>query len=114
MPAKIRLAILGADEDVPRLLTALGRALDGQAVLVYRPREGEALLVHQVRKQPARIWRNQTGAPPSRPAEAVTEAEAVQFVKRIKAGPPPKGPALLKGAWSGALILNEDTVALTF
>lgn len=112
MAEKFRLVITGADEDVPRLITAYGRACGGELTLVYRPREGEALLVHQLAKQPAKVWRTEVGAPPIRPVEEVAPAEASQLLKRIKAGPPPRGPALLKGVWNGWLICNDSGVGI--
>ena len=112
MAEKFRLVITGADEDSPRLITAYGRACGGEITLVYRPREGEALLVHQVKKQPARYWRTIDGEPPLRPNIEIAPAEAMQMLKRIKAGPPPRATAMLRGTWNGWLTCNEQGVEL--
>ena len=61
MSEKFRLNIVGADEDVPRLLLAYGRGCGGEVALVVRPRDNIALLVHQVKKQPAKVWRCSSG-----------------------------------------------------
>ena len=54
---KFRLNIVGADEDVPRVMLAYGHACGGEVAFVMRPRDNTALLIHQVKKQPAKVWR---------------------------------------------------------
>jgi hypothetical protein len=103
-PEKFRLNVVGADEDVPRLLLAYGRGCGGEVALVVRPRDNTALLVHQVKKQPAKVWRTDLGLAPSHAPELdAAPADAVAELKRLKASPPPAGPATLKGKWSGYL-----------
>jgi hypothetical protein len=101
---KFHLKIVGADEDVPRLLLAYGRACGGEMAFVMRPREDRGVLVHQLKKQPARIWRTASGhAPADAPEEEIEPTTAVGEVTRMKASPPPAGPATLRGTWSGVL-----------
>ena len=75
-PERFRLQVLGADEDVPRLLLAYGRACGGELALVVRPRDNTALLVHQVKAQPAKVWRTDLGLAPSHPPELDTDPTA--------------------------------------
>ncbi len=104
MAEKFHLKIVGADEDVPRLLLAYGRACGGEMAFVMRPREDRGVLVHQLKKQPARIWRTASGhAPADAPEEEIEPTTAVGEVTRMKASPPPAGPATLRGTWSGVL-----------
>lgn len=72
---KFRLNVTGADEDVPRLLLAYGRACGGEVAFVMRPRDNTALLIHQVKKPPRRCggptWasrpRTRPNSTPTRP-----------------------------------------------
>ncbi len=113
MPEKFRLNILGADEDVPRLLLAYGRACGGEVAFVMRPRDNTALLVHQVKKQPAKVWRTDQGLAPSHPPEEDADpGAAVAEVKRTKANPPPAGPATLRGRWVGLLNCEDGTPSM--
>lgn len=108
MAEKFQLKIVGADEDVPRLLLAYGRACGGEMAFVMRPREDRGVLVHQVKKQPARIWRTAMGqAPAYAPEEEIEPGTAVAEVTRMKASPPPAGPATLRGAWTGVLYCTD-------
>jgi hypothetical protein len=107
---KFRLNIVGADEDVPRLLLAYGHACGGEVALVVRPRDNTALLVHQVKKQPAKVWRTDLGLAPSHAPELdAAPADAVAEIRRMKASPPPAGPATLKGKWAGHLSCEDGT-----
>jgi hypothetical protein len=109
-PEKFRLNILGADEDVPRLLLAYGRGCGGEVAFVMRPRDNTALLVHQVKKEPAKVWRTDLGLAPSRAPELDADpAAAVTELKKLKAGAPPAGPATLKGKWAGTLFCDDGT-----
>ncbi len=113
MSEKFRLNIVGADEDVPRLLLAYGRGCGGEVALVVRPRDNIALLVHQVKKQPAKVWRTDLGLAPSHAPELdAAPADAVSEIRRMKANPPPAGPATLKGKWAGMLFCDEGTPRL--
>jgi hypothetical protein len=106
-PERFRLQVLGADEDVPRLLLAYGRGCGGEVAFVMRPRDNTALLVHQVKKEPAKVWRTDLGLAPSHAPELDTDpTAAVGEIKRMKANPPPSGPATLKGKWAGTLICD--------
>ena len=120
---QFRLHIEGADEDVPRLLLVYGKGCGGEIAFVFRPRDGEGVLVHQVKGQPAQVWvSNLAQLPegvrpanagklntdgPQKPAWAVGSNEAVALIKRLKANVPKKGPATLRGTWKGELRCNE-------
>jgi len=105
-----RLNLVGADEDVPRLLLAYGRACGGEVAFVMRPRDNTAVLVHQVKAQPAKVWRTDLGLAPSHPPELdLDPAGAVREIKTMKANPPPAGPATLKGKWAGTLRCDGGT-----
>ncbi len=107
-PERFRLQVVGADEDVPRMLLAYGRGCGGEVAFVMRPRENTALLVHQMKKQPARIWKDATGAAPTMaPSTEMAAAEALAEIRRAKASPPPAGPATLRGTWSGKLMCDD-------
>jgi hypothetical protein len=118
---KFRLNIVGADEDVPRLLLSYGRGCGGEVALVMRPRDGQAALVHQVKKQPAKVWSSDrslapdtVGDAPLVPATELPATDAVALVRRLKSSPPAKGPASLRGMWRGALFCTDGkpTMAL--
>ena len=56
----------------------------GEIAFVMRPRESTALLVHQVKKQPAKVWRTDLGLAPSHAPELeVAPADAVALAARI-------------------------------
>ncbi len=111
---KFRLNIIGSDEDVPRLMLAYGRGCGGEVAFIMRPRDNTALLVHQVKKQPAKVWRTDLGLAPSHAPELDADpAAAVAELKKLKAGPPPAGPATLKGKWAGHLLCEEGTPRVT-
>ena len=120
---QFRLNIVGADDDVPRLLLVYGKGCGGEVAFVLRPRDGEGVLVHQVKGQPAAVWvSNLAQLPegvrpsnagklnadgPQKPAWAVGSNEAVSLIKRLKASPPKGGPATLRGSWKGELRCND-------
>lgn len=120
---RFRLNIVGADEDVPRLLLVYGKGCGGEVAFVFRPREGEGVLVHQKKGVPALVWvRNLDQLPegvrpsvagklesdgPRAPAWSVGASEAVSLIKRLKANPPKTGPATLRGTWKGELRCAE-------
>ncbi len=107
---KFRLNVVGADEDVPRVLLAYGRGCGGEVAFVMRPRDNTALLVHQVKKQPAKVWRTDLGLAPSHAPELdAAPADAVAEIVRLKSSPPPAGPATLKGKWAGVLLCDNGT-----
>lgn len=112
MPEKFTLTVVGAEEDIPRMLLGHGRACGGEFTLVYRPREGESLLVHQAKKGPAHIWSTTVGAAPTQPGIEIAPAEAKAQLVRIKAGPPPRGPAMLRGQWRGWLFCSDAGVRI--
>ena len=110
---KFRLTITGADEDVPRLLLAWGRGCGGEVAFVMRPRDNTALLVHQVKKQPAKVWRTDLGLAPSHAPELdAAPAEAVNEVKHLRSNPPPAGPATLRGKWAGTLFCTDGNPSI--
>ncbi len=107
---KFRLNIVGAEEDVPRVLLAYGKGCGGEVAFVMRPRDNTAVLVHQVKKEPAKVWRTDLGHAPSHAPESDTApSDAVAEIRRMKANPPPVGPATLKGTWKGTLLCIEGT-----
>jgi hypothetical protein len=113
-PEKFRLNVVGADEDVPRLLLAYGRGCGGEVALVMRPRDNTALLVHQVKKQAAKVWRTDLGLAPSHAPELdAAPADAVAELKRLKSSPPSAGPATLKGKWAGYLHCDDGKPRMT-
>ena len=111
---RFRLQFVGADEDLPRLLLAYGRACGGEVAFVMRPRDNTALLIHQVKKAPAKVWRTDLGLAPSHPPELDIDASAaVAEIRTMKASPPPAGPATLKGKWAGVLVCDNGTPRVT-
>ncbi len=111
---KFKLTLVGADEDVPRLLLAFGKGCGGEVALVMRPRDNTALLVHQVKKEPAKVWRTDLGLAPSHAPElAVAPNDAVAELRKLKSSPPPAGPATLRGTWTGALHCVDGTPSMT-
>ncbi len=79
-----------------------------------RPRDNTALLVHQVKKQPAKVWRTDLGLAPSHAPELdAAPAEAVNEVKRLRSNPAPAGPATLRGKWTGTLFCTDGKPSIT-
>ena len=113
-PEKFRFNIVGAEEDVPRVLLAYGRGCGGEVAFVMRPRDNTALLVHQVKRQPAKVWRTDLGLAPSHAPELDADpTAAVAELRKLKSGPPPAGPATLKGKWAGLLFCTDGTPSIT-
>ena len=107
---KFRLNIVGAEEDVPRVLLAYGHGCGGEVAFAMRPRDNTGLLIHQVKKEPAKVWRTDLGLAPSHAPELdAAPADAVAEIRRMKANPPAAGPATLKGVWKGTLLCDDGT-----
>ena len=120
---QFRLNIEGADEDVPRLLLVYGKGCGGEVAFVLRPRDGEGVLVHQVKGAPSAVWVSNLsqlpeGVRPSNAGKSLTDGpqrptwnvganEAVALIKRLKSNPPKAGPATLRGTWKGELRCND-------
>jgi hypothetical protein len=78
-----------------------------------RPRDNTALLVHQVKRQPAKVWRTDLGLAPSHAPELDADpSAAVTELRKLKSAPPPAGPATLKGKWAGMLLCNDGTPSI--
>lgn len=104
-----KLSILGADEDLPRLLMCSGYACGGGFAFVHRVRTNEAMLAHQVKGEAAQIWQTSEGQAPSRPPTGVTtEAAALVRFRELKKDAGAAGPATLKGSWTGVLHCGDD------
>lgn len=101
------LSIVGAGEQVPRLITGIGSACGGQFGLVLRPTEHTGTLVH-LRKDGVTAWSSTKGDSPRRPEQATTAEEAVARIKALKASPPAASPVMLKGAWKGVLVCDDQ------
>ena len=111
---KFRLNIVGADEDVPRVMLAYGHGCGGEVAFVMRPRDNSALLIHQVKKQPAKVWRTDLGLAPSHAPELdAAPADAVAEIRRMKSNPPPAGPATLRGTSSSAPTMLRRNFSMT-
>ena len=102
---RFRLSMLGADEDVPRLVRAYGRACDGEFGLVMRPSERSAVLVMVFKDGTARRWRSNDadGDAPGLPAAELSATEAVADIKAAQKDPPGSGSLTLRGRWTGYL-----------
>lgn len=103
-PEKFRLRIVSAEDDIPRMLLAFGRGCGGEVALVFRPTDNSALLLHQVKGQPARVWRTSRGQAPDEPKIELASEDAVELLMQLKKDPPKAGPATLRGQWSGELL----------
>ncbi|MFK7931198.1 MAG: hypothetical protein AB8H79_23645, partial [Myxococcota bacterium] len=102
MSKRFRLNLVNAAEDVPRVLTAYGRACGGELALVLRPTEGEGVLVH-ITKAGAYAWTAGANDAPNVPDESVEPATAVARIKEAQLKPGRQGPITLRGQWSGQL-----------
>lgn len=104
MSHTIRCSILGADEDLPRLVQASGRSCDGGlVVLLWMP--GDALLAHRgPKRETFEAWKavNNADAPqvPTGAESPKTIARVMKHIKDEVGGP---RPATLRGRWSGVL-----------
>ena len=103
---RFRLSIVGADEDMPRLVRAYGRACQGEFGLVLRPPEQRGVLVLVTKKDGSFSWESADGGKddsPQKPASSSTAAAAVALVKDAQKSPPKVGPVTLRGRWTGYL-----------
>lgn len=101
---RFRLSIVGADEDMPRLVRAYGRACQGEFGLVLRPPEQRGVLVLVTKKDGSFTWQSEEdGDSPDKPAVQATAASAVALVKDAQKSPPKVGPVTLRGRWTGYL-----------
>ena len=103
---RFRLSIVGADEDVPRLVRAYGRACQGEFGLVLRPPEQQGVLVLVTKSDGAFTWTGDEAVKddsPRKPTNTATAAAAVALVKDAQKSPPKVGPVTLRGRWTGYL-----------
>ena len=101
---RFRLSIVGADEDMPRLARAYGRACQGEFGLVLRPPEHSGVLVLVTKKDGAFRWESgDKDDSPHTPSLTATAAAAVALVKDAQKSPPNVGPVTLRGRWTGYL-----------
>ena|GEM_PF-2410306 len=101
---RFRLSIVGADEDVPRLVRAYGRACQGEFGLVLRPPEQRGVLVLVTKKDGSFTWESDDDRDsPGKPSTEATAATAVARVKDAQKSPPKVGPVTLRGRWTGYL-----------
>ena len=100
---RFRLSMLGADEDVPRLIRAYGRACDGEFGLVMRPIERVAVLVLVNKDGSARSWEADEQDALGVPSTETTATAAVAEVKQAQKDPPKPGSLTLRGRWTGYL-----------
>jgi hypothetical protein len=117
-PKIFRLSFVGAGETLPRLVTAYGRACEGEFALVMRPTEQTAVLVLVTKKQKdqppkAFLWGANTSDWPRRPTTEVLPTEAVKAVSEMKAKPPRAGDITLKGQWTGTLACDAGEPVVT-
>ncbi len=99
-----------------------GRACNGEVALVLRPREARGTLIHQLKGAPAKVWVSDpallpegtgpgpasVGDTPRTPNTDLGASEAVRLIKRLKADPPKRGPATLRGNWKGELRCDDQ------
>ncbi len=117
-PKTFRLSFVGAGETLPRLVTAYGRACEGEFALVMRPTEQNAVLVLVTKKQKdqppkAFLWGANKSDWPRRPTTEVLPTEAVKAVSEMKAKPPRAGDITLKGQWTGTLACDGGEPVVT-
>lgn len=117
-PKIFRLSFMGAGETLPRLVTAYGRACEGEFALVMRPTEQTAVLVLVTKKQrdqpqKAFLWGANKSDWPRRPTNEVLPTEAVKAVSEMKAKPPRAGDITLKGQWTGTLVCDGGEPVVT-
>lgn len=110
---RLKLHIVGAEEDVPRLLLASGKACGGSVVFAMRPLDNQVLLVHRMKTE-VRLWQHLKGrAPTALPSQVVDTAFAVAEVKAMRQKLPAAGPGVLRGEWQG-YFLCEDGKPIAF
>lgn len=106
---RFRLHVVGGAEQVPRLLTAYGRACEGEVALALRPREGRGLLL-LVTGGKAAVWEASSVADsPRRPegAHPLSRVLAQISVERDESTLTAPGPISLRGEWSGELVCDD-------
>jgi hypothetical protein len=111
----IPLKIVGAVEQVPRIITAWSGRRGGEVAYAATPAKGLAALVCRE----GREWKQWTAHPPkgeasglwadapARPAQATTEAAAVAAIGAAKVGAKPQ-PTEWRGRWSGTISCDAD------
>jgi hypothetical protein len=118
-PKRFHLSFIGPGETLPRMVTAYGRACEGEFALVIRPTEQRALLVLVGKKkrgetQTAALWQTDASSDcPRRPETPTSPAEAVAAIKAIKSKPPRAGDVTLKGRWTGTLVCDGGEPVVT-
>ncbi len=117
-PKTFRLSFVGAGETLPRLVTAYGRACEGEFALVMRPTEQNAVLVLVTKKQrdqpqKAFLWGANKSDWPRKPTTEVLPTEAIKAVSEMKAKPPRAGDITLKGQWTGTLVCDGGEPVVT-
>ncbi len=104
---RIRLAILGADEDVPRGIFGAGKACGGDVAVLLKPTEGVAFLGHIHRGQ-ALVWEaSKAGDAPKAPSTSQSRQAALARLGELRAAFPEEGPASLRSLWSGVLVCQD-------
>lgn len=100
------LTIVGADEDIPRLLLMRAKANGVETAAVFAPRKHLGCMV-VVRSQSAHIWVSDSSDAPGSPALPIPLPKAVERIAKARAGAGEPGQALLRGTWRGELVLGE-------
>lgn len=103
-----KLSIVGAGEDVPRLITASGRSCGGEFGLVLRPQQDRGVLVLDLGKQGVLRWAAKGVGVPQIPSESISLAEGVAALTDARADLEPEGPVTLRGEWSGTVHCDAD------
>lgn len=110
----VPLRIIGANEDVPRVLIAAHTGVcQGQAgyfAYAQRPADNVAVLVWQGKGKGTHpmLWETELGLGPSHPPERQTTAEAAVAAHRAAKAAPPAGPSTMRGSWSGVFQCADD------
>lgn len=108
---RLRVDVVGSDEDQPRLLRAYGKVHGGEAALVMRVGETRGLLVH-IQKETARAWRGDGDDAPRAPSEEMSPRDAVALVRAAQKDVPKPGPVTLRGRWRGELLCGDGKPVL--
>ena len=108
----VKLSIDNPAEDVPRVISAAGKACGGDWGLCLLPRSARGMLVHIVDGQ-ARVWRSTAEQDaPTRPSQAGNAAQDSKEVVAMPRGAPKpaagrSAEVSLKGTWSGTVSCDE-------